>query len=157
MWTTYQCVHSYQFHNYWDFYLVKNLFFSPNFRSLIELENPWKVRKIKDFYYFTLCSNVTHSTCIGIFSLYYMAKRFVQKIPGFCPRVAFSRFTLFCSISPLFRVLTIPILIGKTSVYFISPVNISLIHLGTVGTFFPERSIFTISSVSSFLQNLSRI
>lgn len=47
----------------------------------------------------------------------------------------------FCSISPLFRVLTTLILIDKTSVYFVSPLSISLIHLGTVGTFFPERSI----------------
>lgn len=98
-----------------------------------------------------------YAGCIGIFSLYYMAKGFVQKISDFCQRVAFYRFTPFCSISPLFRVPTIPLLIGKTSVYFASPVSISLIHLGTVGTFFPERSIFTISSVSSFLQNLSRI
>jgi len=58
---------------------------------------------------------------------------------------------------PLFRVLTTPILIDKTSVHFVSPVSISLIHLGNVGTSFPVRSIFTISSVSSFLQNLSRI
>ena len=116
-----------------------------------------KVPKIKDFYIVFLCINTIVSTCIGIFSLYYMAKRFVQEVPDFCQRVAFYRFTPFCSISPLFKVLTILILIGKTSVYFVSPVSISLIHLGTVGTFSPERSIFTISSVSSFLQNLSRI
>lgn len=108
-------------------------------------------------YFCTFDINTTHSTCIGISSLYYMAKRFVQKISDFRQRVAFARFTPFSSISPLFRVLTIPILIGKTSVHFVSPLSISLIHLGTVGTFFPERSIFTISSVSSFLQNLSRI
>lgn len=108
-------------------------------------------------FYFIRSSFTMHSVCIGISSLYYMAKGFVQKIPDFRQRVAFYRFTPFCSISPLFRAPTIPILIGKTSVYFVSPESISLIHLGTVGTFFPERSIFTISSVSSFLQNLSRI
>lgn len=56
-----------------------------------------KLPKTKHFYICRFCIPTTHSVCIGIFSLYYMAKRIVQKIPDFRQRVAFARFTPFQS------------------------------------------------------------
>ena len=42
---------------------------------------------------------------------------------------------------------------GKTIAHFVSPLSMSLSHLGTIGTFFPARISFMISSVSSCRQN----
>lgn len=53
---------------------------------------------------------------------------------------------------------TIPsIHFGKTIAQFVSPLSMSLSHLGTIGTFFPARISFIISSVSSCRQNLLRM
>ena len=46
---------------------------------------------------------------------------------------------------------------GKTIAHFVSPLSMSLSHLGTIGTFFPARISFMISSVSSFCQNLLQV
>lgn len=46
---------------------------------------------------------------------------------------------------------------GKTIAHFVSPLSMSLSHLGTIGTFFPARISFMISSVSSCRQNRLRM
>lgn len=43
---------------------MKNLFFLADSGSPIKLKNSREVRKLNDFYEFTLCRHVTTSTCI---------------------------------------------------------------------------------------------
>ena len=47
--------------------------------------------------------------------------------------------------------------VAKTIAQFVSPLSMSLSHLGTIGTFFPARISFIISSVSSCRQNRLRM
>lgn len=68
------------------------------------------------------------STCGERCFLYYMAKRSRSKFFDFYQRVLFAPIAPFCNISPLFRVLTPSILIGKASIYFVFPLSMSLIH-----------------------------
>ena len=64
-------VHSYEFHNYGHFNLVRNLFFQDSlmtilsiFRCSVKLKNPRKVRK--DYDELTLCRQHATSTCVMI-------------------------------------------------------------------------------------------
>lgn len=57
-------VHSYEFHNYGHFNLVRNIFFLSDFRCSVKLKNPRKVRK--DYDELTLCRQHATSTCVMI-------------------------------------------------------------------------------------------
>ena len=62
----YYCVYLYEFKPHRNFYFMKNLFFFADSGSFIEAKNRRKVRKFKDFYEFTFCSNVTVSTVLSL-------------------------------------------------------------------------------------------
>ena len=64
---------------------------------------------------------------------------------------------LFSGFHPFSGSATPSIHFGKTIAHFVSPLSMSLSHLGAIGTFFPARISFIISSVSSCRQNRLRI
>lgn len=143
---------------------MRNLFFPANSGCRVKFKNPRKVRKFKDFYDLTLCRQHTTSTCVGTEPEYYMAKVITQNYPHLLPEsiklICFTppgNFPPFRGFHPFSESATPAIHFGKIIAHFVSPLSISLSHLGTIGTFFPARISFMISSVSSCRQNRLRM